>query len=508
MRPSTSSARDGRSKRRFPRRAHALLACIAAAGIPDLVHAEPPPAAQPAQAALALDVEPGVAGLDAAKIQKSVERELGTTMVTATPDSGTVLSIRARGEHRVLMTFRQANGRRVEREVDLPAEPDRALETLGLLAANLVRNEADELIATMLAKAPGTPAPPPVQKPAPAPPPPANVEPSPCQQHDGYHLVTLGADFAPYVGTSNFERTPSVRRLSLQFVGGRSDGLHGLGFSPLLHLTSKFVCGVQVSGLVNAVGGPVEGAQVGGVVNIANGDVDGAQVGVVNYARGVRGAQVSVVSVAAGKVAGVQVGTVAISRGAQGAQIGVVNVASGPVDGVQIGVVNYAEESDLSIGLVSVVRNGRLGIDAFGSETGFLTAAVKHGGKHWHNFYGVTRRTATQEVSWGGVLGLGLHAPLNRFLYVDFDALGYFLTDKTNSPNKIGWLTQGRAVLGVRPIPAVALYAGPTYNAYITNYVDAEPLFRSGIVTTTRDGTASYSHWPGLSVGVQLLMPD
>jgi hypothetical protein len=467
----------------------AALACSAAARV---AYAETPIPTTPDRAELALDIEAGVAGLSPADVRSAIERELELPTVDATPSSSAVLSVRSLGERRVAVSFRQANGRHVDREIDLPEERERALETLGLLSVNLVRNEAAELVAAMLERqrAP-EPAPPPapaVTPPVIAPPPPpvqpAVVEPPPCKRREGYQFVDWGADVAPYVGTSRWEPPHSVRRLSLEFAGGYSEGVHGVGVSPLVHMTSKFVCGAELAGIGNAVGGPVEGAQLGGIFN---------------YAKDVKGAQFS--------------GVVNISRDLSGVQGSLVNVANGTVHGVQIGLVNVADDSDFSLGLVNVMKKGRFGVDGFGAETGFFSLALKNGGSHWHSFYGISYRArADANLRYGLLLGLGAHITTNsRRFYVDIDGLAMALgNDRGDFPDQTsgGWLSEIRAVLGYRPFRHLSIYAGPSYNAYYTENVGSELPVRSKFVSTVESSTFAYSQWPGFTLGVQLMTGD
>jgi hypothetical protein len=443
-----------------------VVGSLASSAAPRIARAEAPTAAQPERAELALDIEPQVAGLDAVDVRAAIERELEIPTTDAGSSSTAVLRIRGLGGRRVETSFRQANGRRVEREIELPEERDRALETIGLLSANLVRNEAAELVAAMLQQQ--RPAPEPAAVPPPpayAPPAVAPAEPAPCKRRDGYNFVNWGADVAPFVGTSRWEPPRTVRRLSLEVAGGYSEGVHGVGLSLLVHQSSKFVCGAQIATIGNVVGGPVEGAQ------LAN---------IFNYAHDVKGMQGSLV-----------------------------NVAFGQVRGVQVGLVNVADDSDFSFGLINVMRKGRIGVDGFGAETGFFSFALKNGGSHWHNFYGVTSRKTDQGQQFGYLFGLGAHITTRRhFFFLDLDGLVNVLPNPQGGfPDRSGggWLAQVRGVVGIHPIPIVSIYAGPTYNAYVTEDLLAEPLTRSRLAATYESRSFSYSRWPGFMAGIQLM---
>jgi hypothetical protein len=139
----------------------------------------------------------------------------------------------------------------------------------------------------------------------------------------------IGVDIVPFVGTSSFTGLSSVRRLSLNVLGGGSAGIEGIEIGGLVNVTSAFTCGVELAGLANISLGPVVGAQVSGLVN---------------FGRGLEGAQIGLVNVSTGAV--------------RGAQVGLVNVAGGAVTGVQVGLVNVADTCSFCLGLVNVVRHG------------------------------------------------------------------------------------------------------------------------------------------------------
>jgi hypothetical protein len=291
--------------------------------------------------------------LDAEELRAAVARELGArvTLADRAPGAST-LTLGAGPEGHVVLSYRAADGRLTERAVELPAGREAAVKIVALLAGNLVRDEAAELTALLRKKNAG---PPPPAAPAPSPPdiaavrdeaagPPPVVreeipraaprrprsQPSPAPSRCAPQEATpawIGVDIVPRVGTSSFTGLSSVRRLSLNALGGGSAGIAGLEIGGLVNVTSAFTCGAQLAGLVNVSLGPVVGAQVSGLFNLG---------------RGVLGAQLGLVNVSTGAV--------------RGAQVGLVNVARGAVTGVQVGLVNVAETCSFCLGLVSVAH--------------------------------------------------------------------------------------------------------------------------------------------------------
>ncbi len=191
-----------------------------------------------------------------------------------------------------------------------------------LLASNLARDEARELLDELSKGTATEEEAPPAPEPTAGPKSKEEVLPS--------HPMTA-AVFFPLATNAGVPDVRSPFNLGL-FYGrvGRSAGfqltLAGVGYA------SRGASGMQISSLVNASGGKLDGVQIGGVVNSAN-EVSGAQIaGAVDVAGGaVSGAQISgVVDVAGGNVSGVQIA-------------GAVDVATGDLSGAQIsGVFDYA----------------------------------------------------------------------------------------------------------------------------------------------------------------------
>jgi hypothetical protein len=191
-------------------------------------------------------------------------------------------------------------------------------------------------------------------------------------------------------------------------------------------------------------------------------------------------------------------------------QAGLVNTSSGAVRGLQVGLVNVADDSDLSLGLVNIMRKGRVGVDAFAAETGFSSIALKNGGKHWHGFYGFSYRGGEESLNYGYFIGLGAHVTTPvRFLYVDFDALVFALTKDGGFPDrKGGWLAEARAVVGVHPVRFVSIYGGPTFNAYVTQDLASESPYRSRLVASAETRSLAYARWPGFAIGMTVMLGD
>ncbi|UQA62254.1 LA_2272 family surface repeat-containing protein [Polyangium aurulentum] len=538
----------------------AMGALALAAASPARAHAE-----EPAAASTALVIDSAPWDLDPEDVRAAIARELGGTVTleaSATPGRP-ALVLRSEPDRRVTLTYQAEDGRRTGRTIDLPDDPDRAAETIALLAANLARDEAAELAAALGKRpspAPAEPPPeaaepppeaaaPPPAKPSPvkprpakpasqAKPDPAKPDPAPgptAADHPcwrlGLETVVGGGDVLPLVGTSTTTGTNVVRSYSANLIAGYTAGLTGVELSAGANIEHTFMCGAQISNVANIVSGPVRGMQLTGVINVgtsvfgaqgasinvAAGPLHGLQVGGVDISGPLRGAQIGGINIAAGSAVGTQIGGINVSgdfTGVQmsavniangdttGVQIGAINVSTGRLRGAQIGLINYADRSSFSFGLVNIVPKGRVHLEAWGQESGIVMAGVEHGGDHFHNIYGVGARLAGDRVRPALTLGYGVRIPVVSRIYVDVDALGYTLHEPPSFAIS-AVMAQVRALVAVRLLPKLAIYAGPSYS-FSYAFGREHDLSPYGSLLVNDDPSEPVRAWPGLSVGVRV----
>jgi hypothetical protein len=478
---------------------------------------------QTAEVLFLLDGLPG--NLDPEQVRAAVARELGTsvTLTEKAPSGANALTLHGGDGQHIRLSYRAADGRVIERDVDLPDASDRAVELVALLAGNLVRDEAAELGAAFMKKsakppppaatattAPGATTPPPGPKPG------AAAPPLRAREHLPRRFVTV--DLLPFVGTSSFVGVGASRHLSLNVLAGVGESVEGLEIGGLFNINSAFVHGAQLAGLANVTLGPVKGAQLAGLANAAQG-IDGVQAGLVNVvtrdASGfqagfvdlvggdLKGAQLGLIEITAGNVRGDQIGLVNIGGGSiSGAQIGLVNIATGSVRGAQIGFINVSTSSTFSLGFLNVFTRGRLHLDFWGQESGLLMAGIKHGSGYFHNIYGVGILPVGDRARVALSLGVGAHFPLSSRLFLDVDLLDYAFFGASAFEVVVN-LAQTRVVLGGRLGDHLAIYGGPSYNV-ATSFDGQEPgLSPYGVNFTGSHGKNIVQGWPGLVLGVQ-----
>lgn len=387
----------------------------------------------------------------------------------------------------------------------------------------------------------------------------------------------LGADFLPGVGSSTTEDgRNAVRIASFNLVGGVTHGLTGVEIGGVFNVETGFVCGAQIAGAVNVVAGDVHGVQIGGAVNVVGGDVHGVQLaGAVGLGADVSGAQVAGgyahardVSglqlgggvtlarhfvggqvtggfgfartiqgvqfgsfVVAGDVAGAQLGAVnaALSlRGVQlgtvnwagkaaGLQLGAVNIATGYVQGVQLGVVNVADDVDVPIGVVNVVRKGRTTFDLWSHESGYTALGLVHGGRRVHNVFAIAAQPAYDGSTAlpGLVYGIGVRAKADDHFTVDVDALATVFLRVRDTLEKttefFTTLSELRVVFGVPVFEHASVIFGPNVRVLVTTDPETKPIGPlSGVQLHDGRSSPTYSTgtaiWmiPGAFVGLRI----
>ena len=288
-----------------------------------------------------------------------------------------------------------------------------------------------------------------------------------------------------------------------------SDDALGYQAAGAANIVAHDFTGVQQAGAMNVVGGKVKILQQAGAVNLAGGSVVGVQMaGAFNIAGGdVTGAQVSgAANLAGGRTDGLQLaGVVNIANEFSGAQIGVVNVAR-EGRGLQLGVLNIADDVDVPIGLVSIVKNGQFHVNLWASEFSLVNVGIKTGSKSLYNVFMLGCQPGGDSTRLLAGLGIGGHIPLKR-LFVDIDLLshGVYTGPDWFSEGGSNLLSSLRLTGGWQVTEKVAITAGPALNIWVSEREDgsAVPFYDAPLFHW--HGSENVRIWPGFTVGLQLL---
>lgn len=449
-----------------------------------------------------LTVDVGKSGLDAAKIREEIAKELRGVNVSSTPvaDAAGKLDVRV-GDTSVKMTYETADGRRLERVVQRPKDASEDLEVIALLAGNLARDEASDLLGELGPKpdadAGSTPPSETETPPVEAAPPKPKLEPkkAPAKlekpstkpvtkprvrkkqlRHDYanlslYHPTALHPDSQLY--EFNFELGLVYSRIgALSGVGVTVGALHidekaegvgvsafwtstrggadGLFASGLFTTSEGRLRGMEGAGLFNHRLGPVKGLQGAGIFNRAD-DVEGLQgAGIVNLARKVDGMQgAGIVNVADGRLRGFQGSTVNVAEDVVGVQAGAVNVARN-VQGLNIGLVNVANRVDgLSLAPISILSKNRTQALAFTDTVAVTNIGVKYDTGPLYSLFtlGGTPGSKTDQ-KWGGGGAVGVHVLTEGHLFADIDLLYRYFDEDPQGTNEGSHSTTLRGLLG------------------------------------------------------------
>jgi len=514
--------------------------------------------------ALTLTTEFAPDTFDAEELRAALERELSIPVQHREQTSRARLEVTASSKEVVRVAFVRADGQRVERSVDVSSSGVHAIETLALLAANLMRDEAADLLASLRPPSEPAPAAPPAPAVVAPPPPPL---PTGCAANQ-LRLTRVGVDFVPYLGTSAAQGTAHERRFSFNVLGGVAGGVRGVEFGGIWNFDAHSVCGAQFAGVLNLVGGPVQGAQFGllnfagsrvdgaqfgliaaggpltgaqfgliaiaggavtgaqfsllnlagseltgaqyGLVNIAGGGVLGVQGGLVNVHGGdTRGLQLGLASVSPQGVHGAQLGLVNLSgQGVRGLQLGLVNVSADRVSGAAIGLVNVAPDADFALGLVNVLWRGRTHLDVWGTDFGTFHIGIEHGSRVMHNIYSIGLGSRDGRVVFAPTYGVGARVFQSRWLFLDIDALAHGLMAYDSGDNRLlhTLVAQLRVPVSLRILPEVAVFVSPALNVSVSdtdNELLPSPSLYGSSRLTNRDSNVTVRLRTGFTLGAR-----
>jgi hypothetical protein len=343
-------------------------------------------------------------------------------------------------------------------------------------------------------------------------------------KHYVYRPVSVSV--FPLLSTNGPDATNVVSSFSLNIIGGYLGSLRGCEIGGVFNSELGDARGYQVAGAANIVVGDFTGLQQSGAVGVVGRDLHvlqqagafsmvvgniygcqmagGACVGLGN----VRGCQVSGgASVCAGRLDGLQLaGGVNVARDFSGAQIAPVNI-TGTGRGVQLGVVNVADDIDVPIGVVNVIKNGQFHLNAWTSEAAVAGIGIKTGSKKVYSVLTLGLRPDGDSSFLLAGFGLGGHISLNRF-FVDIDGVAgnvyrwphWFWTE---SADGYRFLTTLRVTGGWQVTDNVAITAGPTANLWLSSHGDARDVPMYGLPVAGFHG-GSFALWPGFTAGLQL----
>ncbi len=302
-------------------------------------------------------------------------------------------------------------------------------------------------------------------------------------------LVPANIGVSPkYSTNAKYGDQPLVNQFSVSFGYNRVAAVKGLDVSLGATTVTESLRGVQAGvGMANTEG-EARGVQAAAILSLATGDFRGYQAaGVVNVAtQSLRGAQIGWGVNYAGDL--------------RGFQLGLVNVARGRPSGLQLGLVNYADDADVSIGLVPISRKGGVHVDVWTSDLAAVNVGLRFSARRSYTLFTLGAHPTGAGAGWMAGMGLGRRFRVGKQVFVDFDNLVVAAQAGFQQPGAPTLVDSLRLMIGWQPHKHFSLFGGPTFNVAVAlNQSDARPgynytFYQHGIV----------SLWPGFSVGISL----
>ncbi|WP_233576784.1 caspase family protein [Citreicoccus inhibens] len=335
--------------------------------------------------------------------------------------------------------------------------------------------------------------------------------------------VALNVSLVPPLSTSSLWGGRGLNHVALGALAVRSSQLRGVGLSGGVGWVDGTFEGLQLSGLANVAGGESRGVQLAfganlafadskglqaaGLVNVAHGSFTGLQMGVTaNRADGLMsGMQAAIGINVAQRLSGVQLGLFNMADDATGVQVGLVNVG-GVMHGLQLGMLNIADDVTVPIGILSIVKRGRLVVELAADDISPVSMGLKYGNQRVYVLVTAGLSPWAHSYRLVTMVGMGMHLPLGAEERYSLDAdIAYggwsphmFGSGPSNSLYRL------RAVMAWELKRRFALFAGPMLHYYRAPQEDEDrgiswmPQFEVGSARMRN------RMWPGLVVGVRI----
>jgi hypothetical protein len=302
--------------------------------------------------------------------------------------------------------------------------------------------------------------------------------------------------FPPF-GTNGWESGKLSNLHSVNLLAGYSAGVEGSEWSLLMNTTEGDVKGIQVAGFANVAEESLYGRQVAGVLNLSLRRARGLQVaGFLNAAGEISGNQIAL----AGNLSFVEM---------RGRQIAALFNYSAGAAGTQFGLINIADTvTNVSIGLLNLVRRGYNRFELAGSESLWTSVAFKPGTRRFYNIFYAGFRWEETPI-WGLGYGAGTAIGLSRRLDLNLEGLSIHLSKGGSIEGRLNLLNQLRLTLDCRIGRRFSIFGGGTLNLMVSRVVDPETGDRSYDLApynwyrrTTAGGT-DYQAWAGVLGGIR-----
>jgi hypothetical protein len=336
-----------------------------------------------------------------------------------------------------------------------------------------------------------------------------------------YRRIPFTMSLFPPASVNSIEKQRKVENnFAINWIVGHAARIRGIELGLGVNWVDEDVQGAQLGLAANLVGTELRGVQWSVGANIARGGLHGLQASAgVNIASTRRaldprlqlhGGQLSPgLNLAHGDLRGAQLGVMSnvVTGALNGVQIGLVNVARGRVHGAQIGLVNYADDGDVSIGLVPISKKGGVAGVVWTDDIATINAGLRLNARRTYAILSLGVHPFPKRLGghWNYGVTIGGRITLHPKVYLDLD-VGYRgvvpgFREFTDMPN----VALARALVGARLGRRLSVFAGPSF-AVMVLPERADEGFRPGYqwqVADIRRGPVRMRMWPGFAAGLQ-----
>lgn len=322
------------------------------------------------------------------------------------------------------------------------------------------------------------------------------------QAQDSTRVSPFHLSFITPLGTNGLASWNTTNLVSVNLFAGYSGGLKGVEVAGFANALKEDMNGIQVAGFCNNTIGKAHGLEIAGFwnfnrlrmyglqaagfANVALDTVTGVQAaGFTNITTGdTRGVQASgFANVTTGTLTGVQAsGFFNYARNLRGVQVSVVNVADTVEKGIPIGVFSF-------------VRHGYKVIQIGGNETLFGEISLKTGTTRFYNIFSVGAAAWKNSLKWGWGYGIGTLIPLAKRMDLSLEGISYHINDEAWFTDYLNSLNRLNLSLSYNLTGRIGVYAGASWNVRVTRYGSHEGW---------QVGNSMVSMYPGLMAGLRL----
>ncbi len=288
-------------------------------------------------------------------------------------------------------------------------------------------------------------------------------------QTDETKKSAVHISFFPPLSTHGAQASQYTNDFSFSIIAGISRNENAFAFASVSNMIINDAKGIQFAGVFNYIGNDARGLEFSGVTNIVRNNFSGLQfTGVMNLAQEMTGLQFAGVMNKSEYIKGFQlVGVGNIAADVDGMQFSAVFNKARKVRGVQFAaILNIAEESDYSIGLINIIKNGDMGIGLTYNESGSTVASFRSGGRVMYGILGVGFNHKAKKEKFVTEGGFGAHIPVVDWFRFNTELVATSITSFSDD----NALHAGfRLLPSFKVLPHLEIFGGPSINFMTTN---------------------------------------